>query len=136
VLRPEQRAQRTQPLARDDWGTILTACRYFLLERWTVAGTHQVEFAPGETFHLFSCIAGAVTLHAPPAMPLALTIGQTALVPASTVRLFLDGQGTLLVASVPDLARDVVAPLRARGYDDHSIAQLAGDTGDLPAEAG
>jgi hypothetical protein len=32
---------------------------------------------------------------------------------------------------VPDLRQDVVIPLRAAGYDEAAIAQLAGDTGDL-----
>jgi len=62
VLRPERQARRTQPLALDEWRTILTACRYFLLERWVVSGTRQLPVAAEQTFRILSCIAGQVTL--------------------------------------------------------------------------
>ncbi len=131
VLRPERQARRTQPLALDEWRTVLTACRYFLLERWEISGARVVEFAPGQTFRLLSCIAGELTLRVPPRSTIRMGVGQTTLLPATVTHLALDGQGTLLAASVPDLVGDVVAPLRTRTHDIAAIRQLAGSTGDL-----
>ncbi len=131
VLRPERQARRTQPLALDEWRTVLTACRYFLLERWEISGARVVEFAPGQTFRLLSCIAGELALRVPPRSTIRMGVGQTTLLPATVTHLALDGQGTLLAASVPDLVGDVVAPLRTRTHDIAAIRQLAGSTGDL-----
>jgi mannose-6-phosphate isomerase len=130
VLRPERRALRTQPLALDAWRTILTACRYFLLERWEVDGERHLVRRPAESPHLLSCIAGSVTI-ATTDEALQLTVGRTALLPAPLREIRLGGRGTLLAATVPDLWRDVVVPLRAAGYPDEAIARLGGDTSDL-----
>lgn len=130
VLRPERRALRTQPLALDAWRTILTACRYFLLERWEVDGERHLVRRPAESPHLLSCIAGSVTIATTDAA-LELTVGRTAPLPASLRKIRLGGRGTLLAATVPDLWRDVVVPLRAAGYPDEAIARLGGDTSDL-----
>lgn len=131
VLRPERRAQRIQPLALEPWRTILAACRYFLLERWDVRTRHRLSFVPDETFRLASCIRGALTIAADERPPLPLSLGQTALIPASSHQITVEGSGTLLVASIPDLQHDVIAPLRAAGYADPSILQVGGETEDL-----
>jgi len=131
VLRPERQARRTQPLALDEWRTILTACRYFLLERWVVSGTRQLPVAAEQTFRILSCIAGQVTLGTAGTEWVSLPTGATALLPAAVQQVELTGDGTLLVASVPDLATDVVAPLRARGYDAAAIRELASSPSDL-----
>lgn len=131
VLRPELRARRTRPLALDEWRSILTACRYFLLERWTIRGHRTVTLPSGRSVRILSGIAGEVSLSPPHGSPLVLRSGQTALVAASTAELALAGEGTLLVASIPDVRTDVVEPLRAAGYDDATIVQLGGETTDL-----
>jgi mannose-6-phosphate isomerase len=130
VLRPERRAQRTQPLPLDDWRTVLAACRYFLLERWTIAGQRALTRQPGQTPSILTCLEGTLAIQTD-GDELHLARGETALVPASVASLAVAGQATVLAASVPDLRQDVVIPLRAAGYDEAAIAQLAGDTGDL-----
>ncbi len=130
VLRPERQARRTLPLALDAWRTILTACRYFLLERWEVDGERHLVRRPDESPHLLSCIAGSVTI-ATADETLELTVGRTALLPAPLREIRLGGRGTLLAATVPDLWCDVLVPLRAAGYPDEAIARLGGDTSDL-----
>ncbi|MCX2728503.1 class I mannose-6-phosphate isomerase [Thermomicrobium sp. 4228-Ro] len=130
VLRSERQARRTQPLALDEWRSILTACRYFLLERWEVDGERHLVRRPDESPHLLSCIAGSVTI-ATADEALELTVGRTVLLPAPLSEIHLGGRGTLLAATVPDLWRDVVVPLQAAGYPDEAIARLCGDTSDL-----
>lgn len=131
VLRPERRAQRIQPLALEPWRMILAACRYFLLERWDVRTHQRLSFLPDKTLRLASCISGALTIATDEGPPLPLSLGQTALIPASSHRITVEGFGTLLVASIPDLQTDVIAPLRAAGHADSSIVQLSGETKDL-----
>jgi mannose-6-phosphate isomerase len=117
-------------LALDAWRTILTACRYFLLERWEVDGERHLVRRPAESPHLLGCITGSVTI-ATTVAALELTVGRTAPLPASLRKIRLGGRGTLLAATVPDLWRDVVVPLRAASYPDEAIARLGGDTSDL-----
>lgn len=130
ALRPELRGRRTRPLELDVDRTVLAACRYFLLQRWAVTGSSAYELGPGQTFHILSCIQGQARVTAGSGQA-DISAGQTALLPARVESVTLEGTATFLVSSVPDLGRDVVAPLLARGYDDEAIAQLAGDTHDL-----
>lgn len=131
VLAPGQRARMTQPLALARWRTILTACRYFALERWRLDGEQLLRFPPGETVRILSCISGTLTLTTEQDCSVLLATSQTALVPADVTRLKLRGQAVLLTAFIPDLPEDVIRPLRTAGYDDNTIAQLGGDTSDL-----
>jgi mannose-6-phosphate isomerase len=50
------------------------------------------------------------------------------LLPEGTGRITIvpDGLGYVLIGSVPDLASDVVLPLRRAGYDNQTIAALVG----------
>jgi len=130
VLYPERRARRTRPLPLDDWRTVLAACRYFLLERWTIADRRVLARQPGQTPLVLTCLEGTLALQTS-GDELHLARGETALVPAAVASCALTGPSTVLAASIPDLQHDVVLPLRAAGYDDAAIAQLAGDTGDL-----
>lgn len=130
ALRPDRHARRTRPLELDGDRTVLTACRYFLLERWSVQGSARRERPAGQTFHVLSCIQGQARVSGGSAM-VEVRAGQTVVLPARVDEVTIEGTATFLASSVPDLARDVVAPLLARGYDAEAIAQLAGDTHDL-----
>ncbi len=57
--------------------------------------------------------------------------GETVLIPAGLGRFEIMPQERLILleSSTPDLARDVVAPLRAAGFNDEAIASLAGECG-------
>jgi len=130
VLRPERRAQRTRPLPLDDWRSMLAACRYFLLERWAIADRRALTRQPDQTPLVLTCLEGTLVIQTG-RDELHLGRGETALVPATVASFALTGPATVLAASIPDLRHDVVQPLRAAGYDDAAIAQLAGETGDL-----
>lgn len=130
ALRPDRHARRTRPLELGAGCTVLAACRYFLLERWSVQGTARHSRPAGQTFHILSCIQGEARVTAGSGQA-NISAGQTAVLPARVESVTLEGTATFLVSSVPDLERDLVAPLLARGYDAEAIAQLAGDTRDL-----
>ena len=101
----------------------LVACRFFAWERIDVRA--PTPDLPLHGFELLSVIEGEVQL----APGVSAGLGQTALLPARMGSYRLTPERlpcTLLKAYVPDLRRDVVAPLRAAGYVDESIALLGG----------
>ena len=132
-LRSERHALPVSPLRIDDWREMLAACRYFALERWSIAGGCSFIRSSDASFRLVSCIAGELSLHAPDSEPVDLATGRTALLPADLLGLRIEGNGTLLCSYVPDLDVDVVQPLLAAGHSLAELATLAGDTGDLSA---
>lgn len=127
---PGRRASRTAPLTLDASRTILTACRYFTLERWEIDGEWLTPSAGGDSFRLLSCIAGSCELRTR-SSKVRIACGDTALIPADIHDLTLTGDATLLCGWIADLARDVVAPLLAAGHAAEQIALLAGVTNDL-----
>ncbi len=130
ALRPDRHARHTRPLELDGDRTVLAACRYFLLERWSIQGSARRARPAGQTFHILSCIHGEARVSGGSAA-VEVRAGQTAVLPATVESVTLEGMATFLVSSVPDLEHDLVVPLLARGYNAEAIAQLAGDTRDL-----
>ena len=112
--------------------TFLCASPYFALERWT-AGTvaplrHEFATAqiPSNVGHPVRVRSGSWSG----------TLGRarTLLLPAALGEVEIEGPADVLLGSLPDLARDVVGPLRAAGYADEVIATLGEGvlTGDAP----
>lgn len=110
---------------------VLAACRFFAAERLTGAGPYTRALS-GETFHLLLAIAGAVTVEGGRSV-YRLRPGEAVLVPGCLKAYRVEGEGVWLDYYVPDLARDIVAPLRAAGYAPAAIARLGGapETSDL-----
>ncbi len=129
---PGSRAAPVAPLALDPIRTVLAACRYFALERWSVDGEWAAPLAPGASFRLLTALAGACAIRVD-GVEVALEAGRTVLLPADLKRAALAGRASLLCGWVPNLAGEIVAPLRAAGHAPAAIAQLDGGTGDLAA---
>lgn len=117
-----------RPLPLSPSRLLLVACPLFALERWSVAAaeTHAVD--PG-TFEILTVVEGRALLGWDGG-ELALQRGDSAVIPASQGAYMLQAMAatpgsetSLLRAYVPDLQRDIVAPLRKRGIDAASIAQ-------------
>lgn len=126
--------------------TICCACRYFVLERWRIVsqgGPAHFWFGDREArFNAFTLLSGAATFVGgthdltPGAKPgeekaeVFARRGETVLVPAGCnveVRasgMSGGGEVEMLRCYVPDLARDIVAPLREHGISDAHIAGL------------
>ena len=127
---PDEHTISPQPL--DDRGerALLVACRHFALElrRLRDPQAGGVIATDGGTCHLLTVLAGEAQLHTPGESALAAGPGQTVLLPAAAAdyRLEATADARILDAYVPDLVRDVVAPLRARGMPDAEIARLGG----------
>lgn len=106
---------------------VLTACRYFALERWTLAASRHTRL-DGATCHIATVLSGTASLAASGLDPVTVAAGRTVVVPAGCGDYVIEpaGTATVLVAYCPDLAGDVVAPLREAGHTDTAIAGLGG----------
>ncbi len=116
--------------AGDHTRAYLCACRSFAAELVTVSTAATLE-RPGGRCRILTVLDGTATLRwGRPSRRLVLASGQTALVPAAVPAISIVAAGPplrLIEAYVPDLARDVVAPLRVRGVAPERIARLGGD---------
>jgi mannose-6-phosphate isomerase len=136
VVKPALRADRVAPLHTGPERWVLTACRFFALERWDFSSVAMDVPLDGRSFKLISAIGGAARITAG-GETVSLPTGQTALVPASVPSVTIEGIATLLVSYVPDLETDIIAPLRLAGHSDEDIARLGGmlghlETGQIP----
>ena len=108
--------------------TFVYACRYFALERLDLMAPTMLN-CDGSRFFVLSTIEGACTVvhgdHREQLLP-----GQTVMLPASIgyVTLVPTEPCALLKTYVPDLANDIIKPLRAIGISDAAIAGLGGKT--------
>lgn len=128
TLRPEAIA----PIRLDDARTLLTACRYFALEKLALAPGQDLPMANAGTPQVVTLLDGAATLRGD-AGEVRLTPGSSGVVwpSAAAAVLHADRGASLLRAWVPDLVADIIEPGRAAGATDDAILALGGMTGDL-----
>lgn len=107
--------------------SVLAACKYFSLERWSLAAAQHVNL-DGTTCHVATVISGTATFTIAGAPAVTLHAGQTTILPAGAGGYTVEptGHAVALVTYVPDLVDDIVTPLRARGHADGAIAALGG----------
>ena len=123
---------KTTPVAVADGNnerTWLFACQEFCLERLDLAGVYTLN-CDGERFYVLSLIEGAADVVCGE-FKVRLRPGYTCLLPASLGKVEIrpdGGDAALLKAYVPDLAANVVEPLRAAGISDPRILELGGRT--------
>lgn len=108
--------------------TFAFACTYFALERLDLAAPYILD-CDGQRFYVLSQIEGRSTVVCGEHRE-ELRSGNTCLLPASLGPVTLEplGDCALLKAYVPDLAQDVIAPLRQAGFSSKTIAGLGGHT--------
>jgi mannose-6-phosphate isomerase len=125
---PEEQwdANIAQTLAelRRDYRPVPNAGPYFALERWSLRETHA------EPAHLDRCltlssVGDPVQLHYAGGT-FALERAKSCVIPAALGEFTIEPTGVadLIVCYVPDLADDIVAPLRNAGYTDEQISAL------------
>lgn len=103
---------------------VLGACRYFAAEAVETGGCYR-RVTRGASFHLVLAKRGPVSVRAGGDC-VSLDAGAAVLVPGCLNEFEVDGLGAILDYYVPDLARDIVAPLRAAGHGDDAIVRLGG----------
>jgi len=108
--------------------TFCAACQYFVLERWT-AGAPITFSDAAARFNTLTLINGAATISGNDESVFARR-GESLLIPAGVEvtiapqALTNAGEVEILRCYVPDLQRDIIEPLRARGIADKDIAWL------------
>jgi mannose-6-phosphate isomerase len=104
----------------------LVACPWFALKKWT-GFKAPAPLDTGGRFHVLTVVAGEASIRNGQEL-LPLRLGDTALVPAclESVRVEAGPAAEILVSFIPDLERDVRAPLRAAGHDAASIEKIFG----------
>jgi mannose-6-phosphate isomerase len=118
---------RIPAVAFDEHRDLMIACDSFALEGWTIETARNGLTDPG-TFEILTVVEGMATLRAGD-NEMALRRGDSVVLPASLGDYtLLPGQGSagtrslILRAYVPDLERDIVEPLKAKGLDAARIA--------------
>jgi mannose-6-phosphate isomerase len=106
---------------------LLVACPFFALEAWTLDGAQTATTDMG-TFEILTVLDGAGVLQAG-GSTLRLERGLSVVLPAALGAYMLRPEAggaaalRLLRVTVPDLERDLLQPLRAKGVDDARLAQ-------------
>ncbi len=115
----------------------LVACDYFALMKWR-GFTAPATLLTGGRFRVITVVAGAVELRDAQGRVTPASRGETLLVPACHAVVDVDAtpDAELLVSLVPDLERDVRAPLRAAGHAEAAIDALFGPRGALGGPRG
>lgn len=131
VARPEYQPAPIAPIAIAPGRTLLTACRYFALERLHLPARQTMTIDHPGSPAVITLLDGDGTVEAA-GVQTPIHPGQTVIVPPgdlpATVRTSLTSL-TALHGWVPDWARDIEAPARAADASEAEIAALAGPLG-------
>jgi hypothetical protein len=106
--------------------TICAARPGLLLERWKITEPLALDLDPGRWHYLTNLVDPATISWAGGAVTMRPT--QSCLVPplVGSITVVPDSLAYILVASEPNLEKDIVAPLQSAGYDKSAIAELLG----------
>lgn len=108
---------------------LLVACRYFALERIALPAGAPLDLGQVDSPIVLTLLSGGATIGAHE-----LVTGQSAVIwpdPEPGVELVARAPLMALVASVPDVERDVVDRARRSGAEDRAIAELGGPLNDV-----
>jgi mannose-6-phosphate isomerase len=105
--------------------TIIGACPHFATEVLELDGPASLRRSR-RALRAVVVLDGQVTVSGDATEPATCAKGQSAVVPAALAEAEVrqTGHARVLLAYLPDLAADIVAPLRAAGYGDERIAAL------------
>ncbi|HEX8631325.1 MAG TPA: type I phosphomannose isomerase catalytic subunit [Catenuloplanes sp.] len=120
--RPDFQAGATIRVAHDVERLICCAGPYFALERWRVGSDTPLRY-PFDTAVIVTNVSGPVSL-AGVGWSEVLGPARTLLLPAALGEVVVTGPADLMVSYLPDLDRDIRAPLIAAGYGPAAIAML------------
>ncbi len=110
---------------------LLAACRAFALERITLMVGDRFWLPADESPQVMTCLAGALRLRGG-GERVTIQAGDSLVIPVGVVcTVDIIMPSVALRGWVPDLARDIVRPLRAAGATDEQIAAMAGPLPDV-----
>lgn len=109
--------------------TFAIVCQHFAVERLDLSEPYVMAM-DGRRFTVLTLIEGRARVVHPGSEDVVLQPGLSCLLPAclGKVRIEPDPTACILNGYVPDLLRDVIKPLRAKGIPDDAILALGGKT--------
>lgn len=121
---------RIPPVTFEDGGCLHSyrvACRFFAVEQYSFLRDTDVIVPHKQSFRVISVMAGSIDLHNPNGTA-HIPAGGTVLLPATAGDVRAAGAaGTNIIHSwVPDLQREIIAPLESRGVSAKEIERLGG----------
>ena len=137
AIDPAMRPSPIAPVALPGLGRreLLVACRYFALDRFTLAAGEMVRLEADDSPQVVTVLEGAVDLRGPSPRRSSLRLGgwRMAVVPAAVgaVEASAAVDSVVLRAWVPDLAADIVAPALAAGVAPVSLSALSAPWRDM-----
>lgn len=130
AIRPELRPKQIPGVRLDSANVreILTACRYFALEKLTLPEMHQIEIGQPGTPNVVTVLSGQLNIGEHE-----LGAGESAVIwPGSEPAICTAAAETIALRTwVPDLIQDIALPVSEAGGLDSDIAALGGMTTDL-----
>lgn len=132
IDRRPHRTHRVEPISIDEPNyarTFLAASRYFAAELLTVKDRGRVPMVP-DRWELLTALDRVRVRVFPRGRWRVMSPGETVLLPVGAEGFNLEareGSARVIRAYVPDLRRDLIDPLRARGVADERIVGLGGD---------
>ncbi len=105
--------------------TVLAACRHFAAELIELEGLPWTRHTGNESFHILLSKTGSFTIHIFGHEHF-VGSGRAVLIPGTVPEFLLEGKGSLLDYYVPNLHRDIIEPLLARGHSREDVLQLGG----------
>lgn len=135
AIRPELRPKQIPGVRLDsaNMREILTANRYFALEKLTLPELQHIEIGSEGTPNVMTVLSGQLRVDQHD-----LTAGECAVIWPGTTQVPCSAMAdtVALRAWVPDLIQDIAIPAREAGALDSDIAALGGMTGDLERALG
>ncbi|MCK4257392.1 MAG: class I mannose-6-phosphate isomerase [Halanaerobiales bacterium] len=108
----------------DGWKSrLITACPYFAVEELEVE--HLVCQINPERFEIWMVLEGNGTLNTK-TDNYQLTVGETWVIPAALGDVELKGNIKILKSYIPDLQKEVITPLLAKGYTKEDLSKVGG----------
>jgi mannose-6-phosphate isomerase len=133
VSRPELQPEPIQPVTIAPGRSLLTACRYFALEKIELRAGQQITVAHEGSPAAITLLDGDGEIEAS-GETVRIQPGETAVIASGDLPAIVRSRFTTLTALhgwVPDLRRDIVEPARTIGASAEAIAALAGPREDL-----
>lgn len=104
--------------------TYLVACPYFAVEKLDVK-TSVGEMADGEKFYILTVIDGEGSIKYDGGNQ-SFRSGDSIMIPATLGAYCIHGKATILKSYIPHREKDIIAPLKAKGYSLEEMKAIAG----------
>ena len=119
-----QKAKGIEIKEGDGSRTYLVACPYFAAEKLDIKGRVK-EMANGEKFYILTVIEGQGCIDYNGGTQ-SFKQGDSIMIPASLGHYSIDGEYTLIKSYIPNREKDIISPLKEKGFSLKEMKAIAG----------